>query len=119
MIGRTQLLGQDTTIKIPERIVTKILKDLEVKDACIKKQDSLILLSKSKDTVISRQDTIIKSLKKEKTFYEGLDEINSNLIYQGEKIISNLNKDLKRKKTESSLVKIGFLISIFYIIFHK
>lgn len=114
-----QLLGQDTTIKVPERIVIKILKDLEVKDACLKKQDSLTLLSKSKDTVITKQDTIIKSLKKEKAFYEGLDEINSNLIYQGEIQIASLNKQLKTKKRESTLIKIGLFSSLLYIILHK
>ncbi len=96
-----------------------MLVDLSIKDACLQKQDSLILLSKSKDIVINKKDTIINFLKKEKSFYQGLDEINSNIIYQGERTITSLTKDLKRKKTESVFIKIGLLASLFYILLHK
>lgn len=115
----TQLLGQDTTTKVPYKVVSQILKDLNVKDACLQKQDSLILLSKSKDTIITKQDTIIKSLKKEKVFYDGLDEINNNIIYKGEQTISSLNKSLQHKKTEGILIKVGLLSSLIYIVIHK
>lgn len=102
--------SQDSVSCIPKKQVIKIVNQLKAGDAY--KQSDSIKTNKidSLYKVISDKDTIITQERKDKKILSELDDNNQFIIFKGETLINNLNKDLKKQKRMTTFSQICVVV---------
>jgi hypothetical protein len=110
--NQTITISDTTKVVLSKEVAKEVVKDLIKLDGCqeeVKLYQEKIELLNNKEEV---RDSIIKLLIIKDTNYQSIIILKDEQLQLSKELIENLNKEIKRRKTEGILYKIGSAIGI-------